>query len=56
MKIRDKIARNFKSNFKGWKVDHTYSAKNGFGALTLHTSQFELNKSFDTVKQVVENN
>jgi hypothetical protein len=38
----DSIKKVFKPRFAGYKIIHEYRAKNGFGALTIHTSQFKL--------------
>jgi hypothetical protein len=34
--------KNGDSVMNGWEIYHTYRAKNGFGALGLHTTVFQL--------------
>jgi len=54
VKIRDEASEKFKSHFNGWRISHTYRAKNGFGALGLHESGFILNKACDSILDVID--
>ena len=54
LKIKDAIALKFKPHFKGWGLTHTYRAKNGFGALGIHEAGFILNKTCDSILDVIE--
>ena len=38
-----------KGPFKGYKISNTYRAKNGFGALGLETTKFEIDSSLTKV-------
>jgi len=38
----DSLKKAYKPKFLGYTMMHTYRAKNGFGALTLHTTTFKL--------------
>lgn len=38
-----------KSIMNGWEISHTYRAKNGFGALGIHTTVFEIDSSMNKV-------
>lgn len=49
MKVRDSISMAFKPSFGGWAIDHTYRAKNGFGALGLQTDTFVLDSGLTKV-------
>jgi hypothetical protein len=40
----------------GWFVEHTYRAKNGFGALGLHTIKVHENKDFTKILYVMTSN
>jgi len=41
--------KNFKPAFIGYTMTHTYRGKNGFGALTLETSQYYFDKELKQI-------
>ena len=49
LKIQDSVSKIFVPKAKGWKITHTYRAKNGFGALGIHGSIFTLNFACDSI-------
>jgi len=55
-KKMDSVENNFKTEQTGWILTHTYRAKNGFGALGLHTTVFELDTNLTKIINVLENN
>lgn len=46
---------NFKGPVSGWSLIKTYRAKNGFGALTLHTDTFYMDSALTKVMNVGSN-
>jgi hypothetical protein len=49
LQIAEDVSKNYKPVFKCWKIEHTYRAKNGFGALGIHTTEFEIDSSFTKI-------
>jgi hypothetical protein len=45
----EKAEKAFKSEQDGWYIKHVYRAKNGFGALGLHTTTFKINIDMNKV-------
>ncbi len=39
----------YKKMFKGWSITQSYRAKNGFGALGLHTTRFEIDSTITKI-------
>ncbi len=47
---------SYKKIFKGWSITQSYRAKNGFGALVLHTEIFQIDSAFTQITDVEEVN
>lgn len=54
-KVAIDIMKSYKPKFKGYKIIHRYRAKNGFGALNLEQTGFELDSAVTKVTNVKGN-
>lgn len=49
------IGDTFKNKPNGWMVTHNYRAKNGLGALGIHTITVHINKDYSNIIEVMNN-
>jgi hypothetical protein len=55
LKICEEISKNYAPKFKGWHIINNYRAKNGFGALGLHQTEFEIDSTISKIIRSSEN-